>query len=1150
MVLEVTEPENDPRVKAVSVNGGMFVAGDDDGNVVAKMFSGGEFQKISLLENSTLRNIVNIFTPNILRGATKEADRAICTCTYHLAHNGIEEQSFTFVVGADFNLRVVRTQQQQATLDPTVFSLVELAHANFGFVEADDTRPHLIQCTTRVNDSPALSLAVVVCLRLEGRCVLVMLECQFTDAGQVILSHRMTKYDVPGAVTDMCLSESYIWLMSSGAMGETTVQTYDMYAPQDGAVERWKTIAADGVVTEPRLLPNQDPRTIYSRFIFDSGRFSLKVLQRALAMTNREYDVHADPSPDLATIKRHTIKTIEDNIRQGNQLDYEPEQYRDQLLQNWSTFFDSCEHCWQSENIGLALVADVGLDTAYVVTSNGLEAVRSAEPVEAVTDAAGTAADTQALVKDEAVTCDDMHYLLHAIQYVREHIEPDLPRGLAQDPVGYSDAKAAELLDAQNEDAMFATEVLAKIRPIQSFLDAVRVLHRKTFEPVDDGMEMAQTPARFKSDAGACYIAKCFVQSVNVRLEATRDLLYLVSIVLRLRARIDMGDDTCAALSALRPRIQAEFCALYPFKWAATRPCDAGVANNVIAARFETHPVQARLRPTLVDLFVHVAGEAQTVRADVAAALGNTKNRVVLSYLLDAAKQDFLGFLLKYRQYEQIREYAMLVSDVSASAKYALGCAYLHHDELHKAKSSFLEAIVAIDANQDSEFETLKRYLEINGNVVPHLTKVEYYKVIMRAFEDLIPPRLDALEESDQPQKYRQLVAPFLVVDFANMAITALESQLAPYGAERDEDHDVQLSVLQSNVVKHTLQLGLQDRAFTAIMNVPNKTHQKNVLQSMTQVLCKRREYQTLVEFPFGDLEPAVVDILEKMADNINVRDAVGDVEGKVPNCYEVLYCFYVHRGNYKKAAREMYTLSQKFKVAGDEFLEHELKAYCNAICSLQLVSPQSQWLDVLVEGHLITKELDEIEGEYLLAQAYKDLSEMGTTPRVLNDRVEAATRTIISLVKEGMFDRAMTVSCSFQGVTDCLKHIFTGLASECVKLSRKQSPGEGGWVGALNDLNPRCTNVAGPASAQGQDDPLQPSHTIFINEMRCAAADRAWHLLRLFLAKHDATADNNFMVRCPAYFLHPAMCTGLSMCVSSLLRRFSPVRPLYTAQR
>jgi len=454
----------------------------------------------------------------------------------------------------------------------------------------------------------------------------------------------------------------------------------------------------------------------------------------------------------------------------------------------------------------------------------------------------------------------------------------------------------------------------------------------------------------------------------------------------------------------------------------------------------------------------------------------------------------------------------MLVSDVSASAKYALGCAYLHHDELHKAKSSFLEAIVAIDANQDSEFETLKRYLEINGNVVPHLTKVEYYKVIMRAFEDLIPPRLDALEESDQPQKYRQLVAPFLVVDFANMAITALESQLAPYGAERDEDHDVQLSVLQSNVVKHTLQLGLQDRAFTAIMNVPNKTHQKNVLQSMTQVLCKRREYQTLVEFPFGDLEPAVVDILEKMADNINVRDAVGDVEGKVPNCYEVLYCFYVHRGNYKKAAREMYTLSQKFKVAGDEFLEHELKAYCNAICSLQLVSPQSQWLDVLVEGHLITKELDEIEGEYLLAQAYKDLSEMGTTPRVLNDRVEAATRTIISLVKEGMFDRAMTVSCSFQGVTDCLKHIFTGLASECVKLSRKQSPGEGGWVGALNDLNPRCTNVAGPASAQGQDDPLQPSHTIFINEMRCAAADRAWHLLRLFLAKHDATADNNFM--------------------------------------
>ncbi len=66
----------------------------------------------------------------------------------------------------------------------------------------------------------------------------------------------------------------------------------------------------------------------------------------------------------------------------------------------------------------------------------------------------------------------------------------------------------------------------------------------------------------------------------------------------------------------------------------------------------------------------------------------------------------------------------------------------------------------------------------------------------------------------------------------------------------------------------------------------------KDCLRQLLVVLCERGELQTLVRFPYIDLEADAVAILESRARAVDLTSH---------NYYDLLYAFHVFRNNYRK---------------------------------------------------------------------------------------------------------------------------------------------------------------------------------------------------------------------------------------------------------
>lgn len=115
--------------------------------------------------------------------------------------------------------------------------------------------------------------------------------------------------------------------------------------------------------------------------------------------------------------------------------------------------------------------------------------------------------------------------------------------------------------------------------------------------------------------------------------------------------------------------------------------------------------------------------------------------------------------------------------------------------------------------------------------------------------------------------------------------------------------------------------------------------------------MCENQSIGRLISFSFIDLAQKVESRLRFLAENSDPL--------KKPNYYEVLYAWYIARGDYRSAGDIMYRQAQRYKHVSQRHLplhqsfKSQAKSFSAAINALQLLDRKSAW--IIVEGRPIS---------------------------------------------------------------------------------------------------------------------------------------------------------------------------------------------------
>ena len=91
---------------------------------------------------------------------------------------------------------------------------------------------------------------------------------------------------------------------------------------------------------------------------------------------------------------------------------------------------------------------------------------------------------------------------------------------------------------------------------------------------------------------------------------------------------------------------------------------------------------------------------------------------------------------------------------------------------------------------------------------------------------------------------------------------------------------------------KYELELEHNEEAYSAMIDNPDPSRRKDCLRQLLVTLSERGDLESIVSFPYVDLEDEVVSILESRARSVDLTSQ---------NYYDLLYAFHVNRNNFRK---------------------------------------------------------------------------------------------------------------------------------------------------------------------------------------------------------------------------------------------------------
>lgn len=627
-------------------------------------------------------------------------------------------------------------------------------------------------------------------------------------------------------------------------------------------------------------------------------------------------------------------------------------------------------------------------------------------------------------------------------------------------------------------------------------------LTKATLEEEESDMESEQQLIGgqiLTSNSAIDFLTTTLHQMSDTGFRVLRDLLVFLTSTISLGDRDGITPEVSETLYDMIPRTSSLLQSYAVLKWASTKVATVSHSNSLemnlrqlatleLMENSGLTNVQKAVSSnvTVAELFIRGIGGNQS-RANLSHTerildnIGQLCSWAVLritrhiQFLLWPLNENFLfpEFLASCCQYLPLQEYCFQLNhwcEVNpASRKFMLGLCYLHFGEPQKAAQCYTEAKEGLETEAFLT-QSLLQTDELN----PRVLEVLYYLKVIRQFEEF-----DCADT---------------VVHLARTAISI---------ADQDDENT---ATLWSKMFKYQLELGHNDEAYNAMVSNPDPSRRKDCLRQLLVTLCERGDLQTLVGFPYIDLQDEVVSILESRARSVDIT---------TQNYYDLLYAFYLSRNNFGKAGAVMYEHGMRLgrEVPSKQGLQKQAHCYLAAMNALRLVNPMYAWIvkpaagtetqlikaimsgkrnldgdekiDMTATKRMEILELQDIEKEFILVDARLQLLKQDTSNSVGSGPTPGADEMVGLLVNAGMYDRALTI-CQLFGMK--LTSVFDSLALRCVNLAKSCSH----------------STLADSTTLTRAWDWLKLNNLSTSGLKESSAADSAWSLLQHYLRVHE----------------------------------------------
>ncbi|KAF9437543.1 hypothetical protein BGZ76_000300 [Entomortierella beljakovae] len=770
---------------------------------------------------------------------------------------------------------------------------------------------------------------------------------------QIILNESQTGYAIWGLWEgNMKISLKYILIDDPVAERED----FRQFVKRDLLDGRWWPVAMQtplsGFVKSMSAVDDsvEDISKYYAEFIFTSGRFSDRTIMRALDTLFGDQAFQLKPDLQDQVIQAMSVQSL-------NSIS-DSENKRHQEIMNWTRFISYCAKLDYVASAPLGL--SIALNTGYmiVVKQDALSFITACDDSEILYhtfhdkqfEVAQFIATPQSQLRsiypklqDPAVR-NDVSKIFKAIGFLTHHLTVESSKNLES-----VIAQLSKVNGPRNFVDILMQDHLIRIIP-KTDMNRARNLVTSCKAPTDI-FQFINSQLLYSADSGPAratsercilpyeaLVASSIQQLSGSRYSLSQNLLILLCVCYSAPAssRTWIQDETECISDVLRITQ-----VLLVLKW---------ISNRTISST-----------PSLPSELERKLSQMQ-VRDSTAA---NAKN---------SFRQSLTGFLLKTMS-SKTNKYGtaefpifFAVPRAVSTFLHVLGIMNQGQDEISKYHVGLAQRL-----SSRGEMTLLSQFLDI----VPTNSALPYYrgKVLLsqqkpeKALEQLlavtasfgndigyVEQELDIMQQdyttgaiaghAKLEDYYNNVIALFVecdaheqVIVVSKLALTSIARNPKLPGAE------TQVRTLLEGIIHAALAIGSYERAFNAMMLIQNENLKKQVLRKFVSKISENGDGAKLSLFAFGGLQDDVERILKLNAEKSPVL--------LKPDNYQILYAYYIYKGEYKKGATIMYQYAKRLCDGKNKsepiwrLLSEAGSSLLAAINALYLAGPSNAWISV-----------------------------------------------------------------------------------------------------------------------------------------------------------------------------------------------------------
>ncbi|XP_078332937.1 nuclear pore complex protein Nup160-like isoform X1 [Crassostrea virginica] len=1059
----------------------------------------GIVQQFELSKSSMMQKLWTGLVPAAMRGSQESLETAT-----GLVIHPFRGDTFVFAICRDHKIRVWSTRTHECV---SIYNILETCPELKNAPPAIGSGHKLVKVMT----SDAVNLLLCVHLNFTERNQFCFIQPQLLS-GRMQHLHMATVVGVAEDLIDYCVTSDKLWTLWTNSSGESIARVCHMSGElRDG---NWVEVIlhpSDG--GEVLVSQHTDPREVYTEKIFQPKRFNLYDIHKALNVYRRSMDATVPANLDIDMLKQEVTEAVEDAIRNSAMAnEVTEEEYCDLQMEQWSKFYSGVVQYQEVGGKMKGFFADSNTGLVCIIKKGGLSYVRPCDPIEELYlgDGYWSADHLDEITRRDVKTLGMCLSLIGGkiseemvVQFEDSLLMKEPPEEAVRLLVEYLFFNTSLVEVSLDSLGALVQNINDLPSCLQVVLDSLDLTNRTAMEEEESDMESEQQQLMgdqmLTSDSALDFLTTTLQQTSETRFQALRDILVFLTSAISLGDRDGITPEISETLNEMIPRTSSLLQSYATLKWASTKVATPSTSNSLEMNLRQLATLELKENSgltsmqktvssnvTVAELFIRGVGGNQA-RVNLSrterfhdntgqicnwAVLGITKQ---IQLLLWPLNENFLfpEFLASCCQYLPLQEYSYQLNhwcEINpASRKFMLGLCYLHFGEHEKAAQCYTEA------KEGLEMEAFLQNLLQTDELNPRVLEVLYYLKVIRQFEEF-----DCADT---------------VVHLARTAISIADQ------------NDENTATLWSKMFKYQLELGHNDEAYSAMVSNPDPSRRKDCLRQLLVTLCERGDLQTLVGFPYIDLQDEVVSILESRARSVDIT---------TQNYYDLLYAFYLSRNNFGKAGSVMYEHGMRLgrEVPSRQGLQKQSHCYLAAMNALRLVNPMYAWIVKptagnemqMMKGMMSGKrkldgdekedltaapkkmeilELEDIEKEFMLVDARLQLLKHDTTNSVGSGPTPGPDEMVGLLVNAGMYDRALTICQLFDMK---LTSVFDSLALRCVNLAKSCSH----------------STLTDTTTLTRAWDWLKLNNLTAPSIKESSAADTAWSLLQHYLRTHE----------------------------------------------